>query len=121
MRLKKKRKPRRRRLKGKRGRGTAADDKPPVLGMIQRNGSVIIRMLNNVQRVTIEPIIRKFVKAGSIVYTESIQTNTIYIIGYQVLMFITPSIMVKANMPEMMMVMENTKSMLIRWKALGLC
>ncbi len=70
VRLKKKRKPRRRRLKGKRGRGTAADDKPPVLGMIQRNGSVIIRMLDNVQRVTIEPIIRKFVKAGSIVYTD---------------------------------------------------
>ena len=70
VRLKKKRKGRRRRLKGKRGRGTAAQDKPPVLGMIQRNGSVIIRMLENVQRTTIEPIIRRFVKAGSTVYTD---------------------------------------------------
>jgi len=33
-----KREPRRRRVKGKRGRGTAASDKPPILGMIQRGG-----------------------------------------------------------------------------------
>jgi hypothetical protein len=32
-------------LKGKRGRGTAQEDKPPILGMIQRNGLVIIEML----------------------------------------------------------------------------
>lgn len=38
--------------------------------MIQRNGSVIIRMLDNVQRTTIDPIIRKFVKAGSTFYTD---------------------------------------------------
>ena len=57
-------------MKGKRGRGTAQDDKPPVLGMIQRNGCVIIRMLDNVQRKTIEPIIRKYVKAGSKVFTD---------------------------------------------------
>lgn len=57
-------------MKGKRGRGTAQDDKTPVLGMIQRNGMVIIRMIDNVQRTTIEPIIREFVKAGSTVYTD---------------------------------------------------
>jgi transposase len=57
-------------LKGKRGRGTAQEDKPPVLGMIQRNGCVIIRMLDNVKRKTIEPIIRAFVKVGSTVYTD---------------------------------------------------
>jgi transposase-like protein len=38
--------------------------------MIQRNGCVIIRMLDNVQRKTIEPIIRKYVKEGSTVYTD---------------------------------------------------
>ena len=57
-------------MKGKRGRGTAQDDKPPVLGMIQRNGIVMIRMLDNVQRKTIEPIIRRHVKPGSQVYTD---------------------------------------------------
>lgn len=38
--------------------------------MIQRGGSVRIWMLDNVQRRTIEPIIEKFVKAGSKVYTD---------------------------------------------------
>jgi hypothetical protein len=44
---------RRRRLKGKRGRGTLADEKPPILGLLQRDGEVVIRMLPNVQQVTI--------------------------------------------------------------------
>jgi hypothetical protein len=35
----------RRRLKGKRGRGTLAEEKPPVLGLPQRDGEVVIRML----------------------------------------------------------------------------
>jgi hypothetical protein len=51
------RKPRRRRLKGARGRGTSATEKPPVLGMIQRTGEVVIRMLDNVQQTTIKPLI----------------------------------------------------------------
>ncbi len=34
---------RRRRLKGARGRGTAAKDKPPVFGMLERGGKVLIR------------------------------------------------------------------------------
>jgi transposase-like protein len=38
--------------------------------MIQHGGSVAIPMLDNVQRTTIEPIIRQFVKAGSTVYTD---------------------------------------------------
>jgi transposase-like protein len=57
-------------LKGRRGRGTAAQDKPPIFGMIQRNGCVLIRMLDNVQSKTIKPIIEKMVKPGSSVYTD---------------------------------------------------
>ena len=41
--VKKNRQPRCRRLKGKRGRGTAAADKVPVLGMIQRDWSSCIK------------------------------------------------------------------------------
>lgn len=67
---KKHRKPRRRRLKGRRGRGTAAQDKPPVLGLIARNGLVRIWMLANVQRKTIEPLIRQSIAEGSTVYTD---------------------------------------------------
>jgi hypothetical protein len=49
--------PRRRRLKGERGRGTLAKEKPPIFGMLQRGGEVVIRMLENVQQVTIKPLI----------------------------------------------------------------
>lgn len=38
--------------------------------MIQRGGMVCIKMLDNVQKRTIQPIIRSKVKAGSIVYTD---------------------------------------------------
>lgn len=64
------RKGRRRRLKGKRGRGTLAGDKPPVLGLLQRDGEVVIRMLPNVQQVTIQPVITSIVVPGSQFYTD---------------------------------------------------
>ena len=64
------RKPRRRRLKGQRGRGTLVGDKPPVLGLIQRNGEVVIRMLSNVQQTTIKPLITSMVAPGSLIYTD---------------------------------------------------
>jgi len=64
------RKGRRRRLKGKRGRGTLAGDKPPVLGLLQRDGEVVIRMLPNVQQLTIQPVITCTVAPGSQVYTD---------------------------------------------------
>ena len=58
-----------RRLK-KRGRGTLAGEKPPVLGMIERGGRVIVRMLENVRQKTIKPLITKLVKPGSQLYTD---------------------------------------------------
>ena len=61
---------RRRRLKGVRGRGTLAKEKPPILGMIQRTGEVVIRMLENVQQVTIGPIIKATISPGSVIYTD---------------------------------------------------
>ena len=39
------RKGRRRRLKGKCGRGTLAKERPPVFGMMQRGGQVVINLL----------------------------------------------------------------------------
>ena len=61
---------RRRRLKGARGRGTRATEKPPVLGMIQRSGEVVIRLLENVQQATIGPLIRQIITPGTQVYTD---------------------------------------------------
>ncbi len=64
------RKPRRRRLKGKRGRGTLEGDKPPILGLLQRDGDVAIFMLPNVQQDTIKPVITSMVAPGSLIYTD---------------------------------------------------
>lgn len=62
--------PRVRRLKGARGRGSMESEKPPVLGLIQRNGLLVLNLLNNVQQKTIKPIIEKIVKQGSLIYTD---------------------------------------------------
>lgn len=61
---------RRRRLKGKRGRGTLAEEKPPILGMLQRGGQVVIQMLENVQQVTIKPLIEQTIQPGTLIYTD---------------------------------------------------
>jgi transposase-like protein len=61
---------RRRRLKGKRGRGTAASDKPPIFGMVQRGGQVVLRMLSDVQQKTIQPVIEVTVAKGTLIFTD---------------------------------------------------
>ena len=64
------RKPRRRRLAGKRGRGTSADEKNPVLGIVERGGCVSLQVLPNIQQVTIKPVIEAVVTQGATFYTD---------------------------------------------------
>jgi len=64
------RKGRRNRLKGKGGRGTLDKERPPVFGMIQQCGQVVINMLANVQQKTIEPFIKETIAPGAGVYTD---------------------------------------------------
>ena len=64
------RKGRRNRLKGKGGRGTLDKERPPVFGMIQRYGQVVINMLANVKQKTIEPFIKETIAPGTRVYTD---------------------------------------------------
>ena len=52
------------------GRGTLEKDKPPILGLIQRSGQVVIRMLANVQQRTIQPVITATVAQDSLVHTD---------------------------------------------------
>jgi transposase-like protein len=61
---------RRRKLRGKRGRGTLEGEKPPVLGLLQRNGEVVIQMVPNVQQVTIQPLITQTIAPGTLIYTD---------------------------------------------------
>ena len=67
---KKGRKGRRNRLRAARGRGTLEKEKPPIFGMIQRGGQVVIRMLPNVKQDTIKPIITEAIAADTLVYTD---------------------------------------------------
>jgi transposase len=57
-------------LKGAPGRGTLAKEKPPIFGMIQRGGQVVIRMLADVRQATIGPLIERTISKGSLVYTD---------------------------------------------------
>jgi hypothetical protein len=61
---------RRRRRKGKAGRGTMEKERPPVFGMMQRGGQVVLNLLANVQQKTIEPFIKDTIVAGTLVYTD---------------------------------------------------
>jgi len=45
-------------------------DKPPILGLIQRGGQVVLRMLANVLQATIKPIITAAVAPGTLVHTD---------------------------------------------------
>ena len=66
----KERKGRRRRRKSNAGRGTMEKEKPPVLGMIERGGQVVIHLLANVKQKTIEPFIKDTIESGTLVYTD---------------------------------------------------
>jgi len=57
-------------LKGARGRGTLAKDKPPIFGMLQRGGELVLRMLENVQQQTIKPLIKETIEPDTLIYTD---------------------------------------------------
>ena len=45
-------------------------ERPPVFGMMQRGGQVVINLLANVKQKTIEPFIKDTIVAGTRVYTD---------------------------------------------------
>ena len=124
------REPRCRRLQGARGRGTAATEKPPVFGMIQRTGEVVIRMLDNVQQATIKPLILQTIMPGTQIYTDE---YNIYLCprGYSRLeawgyphlcpVGIRRSTIRRGNMPVTRTATVSAKSIRTPWKASGRC
>src|SRR4051812_7573807 len=50
--------------------GTLEKDKPPILGLIQRGGQVVLHMLANVQQTTIQPIIAATVAKSALIHTD---------------------------------------------------
>jgi len=66
----KERQGRRRQRQGKAGRDTLAKERPPVFGMMQRGGQVVINLLANVKQKTIEPLIKDTIIPGTLIYTD---------------------------------------------------
>ena len=111
------RKPRKRRLKGARGRGTLANEKPPIFCMIQRSGEVVMRMLENVKQDTIKPLIIKSVAQGTQVYTDDyVIYSQLNAWGYPHKTVIIP----KVNTPVMKTVMVFARCIPTPSKAFGL-
>jgi transposase-like protein len=57
-------------LKGAPGRGTLEKEKPPIFGMLQRGGRVVIQMLEDVKQATIRPLIEATIAPGTLVHTD---------------------------------------------------
>jgi transposase-like protein len=47
-----------------------AKEKPPIFGMIQPGGEVVVQMLSNVKQATIAPVMQKMVSPGTLIYTD---------------------------------------------------
>ncbi len=57
---------------GKRGRG--AEGKTILFGMMQRNGDIMTKVVSNVKRNTLQPIIKENVEQGSTIHTDELRT-----------------------------------------------
>ena len=63
-------------MKAKPGRGTLAKEKPPIFGMIQRGGEVVVQMLSNVKQMTIAPLIKNTISPTTLIYTDEYNIYT---------------------------------------------
>jgi transposase len=52
------------------GRGTLEQETPPIFGLVQRGGTVILHLLANVRQATIKPLILAGVALGSLINTD---------------------------------------------------
>lgn len=52
------------------GRGTLEKEKPPIFGMVERGGAVVLHMLANVRQATIQPLILSTIAPGSLINTD---------------------------------------------------
>lgn len=83
--------------------------------MIERGGKVVIRMLENVQQLTIEPIIKATITKGATVYTDEYGIyNALENWGYERLF-----VMVQESMPVTTTKTAFARYMSTRWKDFG--
>lgn len=56
--------------KVKDSQGRSCKDKTPALGMVQRKGDIVARVMNNTSQSEITPIITEYVRRSAILYTD---------------------------------------------------
>ena len=67
---------------GKRGRG--APNKTVVFGMAERDGDIMTKVVSNVRKNTLQPIIKENLEAGSTVHTDELKSyNGLGKVGYE--------------------------------------
>ena len=52
------------------GQGRSYKDKTPVLGMLQKGGALVTRVVQNTHTMTLMPLVRRFIKPGSTIYSD---------------------------------------------------
>ena len=58
-------------IRARRITGTGGEDKAMAFGMLERGGKVVAMVLPNRQSVTVQPVIKKHVKAGTALFTDA--------------------------------------------------
>jgi transposase-like protein len=58
------------------GRGRATSNKTPVIGIIERDGTVRAKVVDDIKRVTLQSYVRDVVEPGATVYTDALQSYT---------------------------------------------
>jgi transposase len=95
-----------------------ATEKPPVFGMIQRAGEVVIRRLENVQQTSIQPIMQAIIAPGTLVYPDEYRFTTDFLPGAMGTKRLT---MGKENRRATKPAMAVMKFMSTPWRGFGLC
>jgi hypothetical protein len=98
--------------------GTCAPEKPPVFGMIQRGGEVVVRMRANIPQVTSKSLIHTTRAPGTCLYTDAYD---IYSRLEQRGTSRSASVTTQGKTLAMMLVTGCMKCTFIPWKACGLC
>ena len=61
-----------------------AEGRPPVFGMMQRSGQVVIRLMANVKQKTIEPLIKDTIMPGTRIFTDEYSIYArLHVWGYE--------------------------------------
>ncbi|MCP4540523.1 MAG: hypothetical protein GY832_25585 [Chloroflexi bacterium] len=108
--------PPRRRANKRRGRGTMANDRPPVQGIVGRTTRQIrLIVCENTQQITIQPNVEDATETSTTFYTDEMPISTFLPQDEDTLLSVTPNASGLVTMTEM----ESVKCIATQWKEFG--